>query len=147
MTGTRLDGPVLAAVNELSAAFAARDVALALACFAPGDDIGYVGSEHAERATGRVALEALLATVFARAEAYSWQPTAVSVREYGDCAYVIAEADGLVRTDAGEVVAFPYRVSGLLEPIDGRWRWRHCHGCEPGEAMDEPPGVDIPEPA
>jgi ketosteroid isomerase-like protein len=122
---------VLAAVAELSAAFAARDVTAALACFVAGDDIAYVGSEHAESASGRAALEALFKDVFSRDEAYSWQVTTASVREYGDCAYVIAEADAFAHTDAGETVAFAYRISGLLEPGTDGWRWRHCHGCEP----------------
>lgn len=120
-----------AAVRELSAAFAARDVTAALACFVPDDEIGYVGSEHAEAATGRRAVADLFARVFARDEAYSWEATAATVRECGDSAYLIAEADGLVRGDDGELAPFPYRVSGLLHLVGGRWLWRHCHGCEP----------------
>ena len=49
----------------------------------------------------------------------------------GKSAYLFAEADGLARTDAGETVPFPYRISGLLEPVAGRWLWRHCQGAEP----------------
>ena len=123
--------PVLAAVAELSAAFARRDVTAALACFVDGDDIGYAGSEHAESATGREAVAALFGQVFGRDEAYSWEVTTASVREYRDAAYVIAEADGFAHTDAGGIVPFGYRISGLLEPTAGGWRWRHCHGCEP----------------
>ena len=123
--------PVLTAAAELSAAFTARDVAAALACFVPGDDIAYVGSEHTESASGREAVAALFAEVFGRDEAYSWEVTAASVREYADCAYVIASAEGFAHADAGGVVPFAYRISGLLEPSDGRWRWRYCHGCEP----------------
>ena len=122
---------VLAAAAELSAAFAARDAAAALACFVPDDDIAYVGSEHSESASGRDAVEALFHEVFARDEAYSWEVTTASVREYRDCAYVIAAADAVARTDAGEVIRFAYRISGLLEPGPEGWRWRHCHGCEP----------------
>jgi len=126
---------IVAAADRLSAAFAARDVAAALACFVTDDDIRYSGSEHAENAAGRAAVEALLTKVFARDEAYSWQITTASTREYTDCAYLFAEADGLLRTDAGGLVPFPYRISGILELHSGRWRWRHCHGCEPhGEA-------------
>ena len=131
VTRSGLDGTVLAAAADLSAAFAARDVAAAMACFVTGGDIGYVGSEHTESAAGRAAVEALFATVFARAEAYSWQVTASSIRQYRDCAYLIAAADGFAHTDLGGIIPFPYRISGLLEPVDGRWRWRHCHGCEP----------------
>jgi ketosteroid isomerase-like protein len=122
---------VVAAAERLSAAFAARDLAAALACFVPDDDIGYAGSEKAEQATGRDGVTALLTTVFARDEAYSWQVTTALVREYGPAAYLYAQADGLVHTDAGETVPFAYRISGVLEPLAGQWRWRHCYGCEP----------------
>lgn len=125
-----MTGPA-AAVRELSDAFAARDLGAALACFAPGDDVGYAGSEQAETATGRAALTALLTDVLGRDEAYSWAATSVTVHEQGTAAYVFAEADGSVRTDAGATDAFAYRVSGLVERVGDRWLWRHCHGCEP----------------
>ncbi len=125
-----MSGPE-SAVQELSDAFAARDLDAALACFAPGDDVGYAGSEQAETATGRPALTALLTGVFSRDEAYSWAATAVKVHELGHAAYVFAEAEGSVRTDAGALDTFPYRVSGVVERVGGRWVWRHCHGCEP----------------
>jgi SnoaL-like protein len=76
-------------------------------------------------------VEALFSTLFARDEAYSWQVTRALVREYDDCAYLFAEADGVVHTHAGATVPFPYRISGVVEELDGRWRWRHCQGCEP----------------
>jgi ketosteroid isomerase-like protein len=124
-------GDAAHAVRALSDAFAARDLDATLACFAAGDDVGYAGSEQGETATGRAALSCLLTEVFARDEAYAWTATTVTVRAYGSIAYVFAEADGEVRTDAGEREAFPYRVSGVLERADGRWLWRHCQGCEP----------------
>ncbi len=125
-----MTGPI-EAVRDLSAAFAARDLPAALDCFAPGDDIGYAGSERAESAAGREALTALLGDVFGRDESYAWQPLSATVHEYGTSAYVFAEAEGLVRTDAGEAETFPYRVSGVVELVDGRWLWRHCQGGEP----------------
>ena len=125
------DASVIAASERLSAAFAARDVVAALACFVTDHDIGYVGSENGENAAGRTAIEALLKDLFARDEAYSWQVTNAVVREYGDGAYLFAEADGLARTDAGQTVPFAYRISGILECVGGCWKWRHCHGCEP----------------
>ena len=121
----------LTAVDRLSAAFAARDVDAALDCFVAGDDIGYAGSERAETATGRGAVSALFKAVFARDEAYSWRVTEARVHVYGDGAYLFAEAEGMARTDAGETVPFPYRISGVLEEDGGRWRWRHCQGAEP----------------
>jgi ketosteroid isomerase-like protein len=125
-----MGGPI-EAVAALSDAFAARDLDAALACFVPGDDVGYAGSERTETAAGREALTALLADVFGRPEAYAWTTTAATVHEYGAGAYVFAEADGQVRTDAGETETFPYRVSGVVELVGGHWRWRHCQGGEP----------------
>ena len=119
------------AVERLSAAFAARDVAAALACFLPDQEIGYAGSEHGESATGRIAVESLLKDVFARAEAYSWTIRSTTVHLSGAAAYVFAEVDGLVTGDDGELTAFPYRISGLLEAAGDDWLWRHCQGCEP----------------
>jgi ketosteroid isomerase-like protein len=119
------------AVRDLSAAFAARDLDAAMACFVPGDDLGYAGSEKGETATGRDALTALLGKLFLRDEAYAWSVTATTVHPHGDRAYVFTEADGSVRSDAGVTDSFPYRVSGLVELAGGRWRWRHCQGGEP----------------
>ncbi|WP_433378361.1 YybH family protein [Actinoplanes sp. CA-142083] len=119
------------AVRDLSAAFAARDLSAALACFVPGDCVGYVGSERGETASGRDALTALLGKVFLRDEAYAWKETAATVHRHGDQAYVFTEAEGEVRSDAGVVSEFAYRVSGLVELVGGRWLWRHCQGGEP----------------
>ena len=125
-----MTGPVQA-VRDLGDAFAARDLAAALACFAPGDDVGYAGSERAERASGRTALTALLGAVFRRPEAYGWQVRETTVHLAGARAYVFAEADGVAHADDGTTEVFPYRVSGLVEQVDGRWLWRHCQGSEP----------------
>lgn len=125
-----MTGPI-EAVHDLSAAFARRDLAGALACFVPGDDVGYAGSELGEAATGRAALASLLGEVFGRDEAYAWQVTGATVHEYGPAAYVFTEAQGRVRTDTGDEDVFPYRVSGVVELVEGRWLWRHCLGGEP----------------
>jgi ketosteroid isomerase-like protein len=122
---------VLSASDHLSAAFAARDVDAALDCFVPSDDIGYTGSERSENAAGRGAVSALFKAIFTRDEAYSWRVTTARVQVYDGYAYLFADADGVARTDAGEMVTFPYRISGLLEEVGGRWRWRHCQGAEP----------------
>jgi len=132
----------LDAVRDLSDAFAARDLDAAIACFVPGDDIGYAGSERDETATGRDALTGLLGRVFLRDEAYAWTVTGATVHRYGAHAYVLAEADGLVRADSGASDEFPYRVSGVVELVDGRWRWRHCQGAEPCAQLTLEPEID-----
>ena len=125
-----MNGPAQA-VQDLSEAFAARDLDAALGCFVPGDEIGYAGSERDETATDRGGVAALLGKVFARDESYSWEPTAIVVHHYGPTAYVFAEADGLVRHDDETQEFFAYRVAGLVELVNNRWLWRHCQGSEP----------------
>ena len=122
---------IVAVLDRLGTAFGDRDVATALSCFVADDDITYVGSEFGEAAAGHVLVGALLARAFARPEAYSWRVRQSRVHRYGDCAYVLAEADGEVVTDTGEQSRFPYRISGVLEPGEDGWRIRVCHGCEP----------------
>jgi ketosteroid isomerase-like protein len=127
-------GPIQA-VHDLSDAFAARDLDAALSCFVADDEIGYAGSERDETANDRHALIALLGKVFTRDEAYSWQTSTVTIHRYGPTAYVFAEADGVAHPDQGEPETFPYRVSGIVELMDGKWLWRHCVGSEPTQPL------------
>jgi hypothetical protein len=125
-----MSGPIQA-VHDLSEAFAARDLDAALGCFVPDDEIGYAGSERDETANDRGGVAALLGKLFAREEAYSWEPTTVTIHQYGPTAYVFAEANGLSRRDGEEDEVFPYRLTGLVELVNNRWYWRHCQGSEP----------------
>jgi ketosteroid isomerase-like protein len=125
-----MTGP-MQAVHDLSEAFAARDLDAALACFVPDDEIGYAGPEREETANDRGGVAALLGKLFAREEACSWQPTTVTIHQYGPTAYVFADANGVHRRDDGSEEHFAYRVSGLVELMNNRWRWRHCQGSEP----------------
>jgi len=124
------------AVDRLGAAFLAQDVAAALDCFVPGEDITYVGSEAGERASGRAGLVALFGELFARPEAYTWRIRELSAHRYGDLAYLLAEVDGAEVTADGTAEEFGYRLSGLLELVDGGWRWRVCQGSEPSVQED-----------
>lgn len=127
-----MSGPIQA-VHDLSNAFAARDLDAALGCFVPDDEIGYAGSEREETATDRGGVAALLGKVFAREEAYSWEPTTVTIHQYGHTAYIFAEANGLSRHEDDTEEFFPYRLTGLVELVNNRWYWRHCQGSEPTE--------------
>jgi hypothetical protein len=132
--GPSMIGPIQA-VWDLSDAFATRDLDAALACFVPDDEIGYAGSEDGETATDRAALTELLSVLFKRDETLSWEAATVTVHQYGTTAYLFADALGAALPDEG---SFAYRGSGLLEIINGRWLWRHCHGYRPAPAGSDP---------
>jgi hypothetical protein len=131
MTASDMTGSLAASVDRLGAAFAARDVDAALGCFVPDDHIAYVGSEAGERAEGRAGVTALFAALFARPEAYTWRAREVCARRYDGAVFLLAEADGVAMSDSGEREAFGYRVSGVVELVNGVWRWRVCQGSEP----------------
>lgn len=121
---------VTGSINRLGAAFRAKDVAAALACFVDDDDITYVGSEQGESAYGRSAVATLLDELFSRAESYGWQARNAIVHRIDAGAFVIADADG-IEEGPTSTEPFAYRVSGLLELVDGDWRWRAVQGSEP----------------
>ena len=125
-----MSGP-LQAVHDLSTAFESRDLEAALACFVPDDEIGYAGSEREETAIDRGGVAALLGKLFSREEAYSWEPTTITIHQYGPTAYVFAEANGMSRHDDETDEYFAYRLAGLVELVNNRWLWRHCQGSEP----------------
>jgi ketosteroid isomerase-like protein len=128
---------VLEMVDRLGQAFLARDVEATLACFVPEDDITYVGSEAGESATGRAAVRELLAGLFARPEAYSWQATSATVHSLPGAAFVIADADGAEHGADGTVEPFAYRITGLLSRrSSGAWLWRAVQGSEPTLGAD-----------
>ena len=131
---------VLELVDRLGRAFLDQDVEAALACFVPDDDITYFGSESGESATGRESVRALLAGLFARDEAYTWQATSATVHSLPGAAFVIAEADGAEHAPDGTVEPFPYRITGLLSRrSSGAWLWRAVQGAEP--TTDSAPGT------
>src|SRR3954471_16117957 len=94
---------VVELVDRRGRTFLTRDVEGALACFVPDDDITYVGSEAGESATGRTAVRELLAGLFARPAAYTWQTTSATVHTLPGGAFVIAEADGAEHAPDGIV--------------------------------------------
>jgi len=121
---------VAEALEALSRAFASRDVEAALACFADDDSVLYSGSEVGEVAAGRDEIRSLLAGLFARGSAYSWDVTELWASSRGDLALVTAEAVGHSHNaEGGE--DFAYRLTGVLSRGADGYRWLEPHGAEP----------------
>ncbi len=121
-------------VDMLGEAFKSRDVTTVLECFAADGDVLYAGSEAGEVAIGAAALTTLLERLFARDERYSWKSGTTHVLACTAGALVVAEAALTVHAvaDGTTIEAdVPYRVSGLVEKVHGRWLWRTCQGAEP----------------
>ena len=96
-------------------------------CFLEDEDSALHGSEVGESLFGRENIRAFLATLFAKAGSarFTFGERRASIS--GDIAWFVADAQVAV----GAAVVAPYRVSGILERRDGRWRWRLFNGSEP----------------
>ncbi len=117
---------VLERFNE----FVATKNSQVLAEFAPGEDVLLIGSDAGEISKGRQALQAFFERIFAREVTFSWEWDRLEVSSAGDLAWFFAEG-WVVLTTAKEQRKAPYRTSGVLERLDGRWLWRQYHGSEP----------------
>jgi MFS family permease len=131
---------VLDAFEQLTRAFAERDVHALLECCS--DEISYAGSEDGEQATGRADVTELLTEVFGRPEAYvfTWRPALIGVE--GEAAWLLARGTGTVRpddpvADSQHPETFEYRLSGVLRRENSSWRWVLVHGGEPTAAVDQ----------
>jgi len=108
---------------------AARDRAV-LQEFAAGDAVHLVGSDAGEIAAGRQELEAFFTRIFAKEARFSFAADRVDGWQAGDLVWFFAEGV-MVVAQAGAEERRPYRITGVLEQEEGRWRWRHYHGAEP----------------
>ena len=89
-----------------------------------------VGSEPGEIARGREAIRALIAPIQARPGRVTWQWDSVDTTVEGDIGWLFAEGN-VVMEAAADPVRLPYRLAGVLQRLDGVWRWRLFHGSEP----------------
>jgi len=89
-----------------------------------------VGSEPGEIARGRVAIAALFAGIHARPYRVTWQWDSIDANIDGAIGWFFAEGSVVIE-DAGQQRRLPYRLAGVLEELEGQWRWRLFHGSEP----------------
>lgn len=133
------DSLAVAAVDTLGAAFLRGDPDTVLGHFASSGTVIYSGSERDEVAAGRPQLRSLLVDLFARDERYAWHTTSVVTTGDEHVLHLVAEATLRVHAHAEGVTTvlaveeIPYRIVGTLERESVGWRWRVCHGSEPGQ--------------
>lgn len=125
---TGAESAVLEAIDRLRARLWQRDRAI-VDCFADGADTLLVGSEAVEVAYGRAEIAELFHSLFALPVHLrrDWGQRAVTVA--GDIAWFSADCDVVIADGAGEGRK-PYRMTGVLQCVDGVWKRRQFHGSE-----------------
>ena len=98
--------------------------------FASGDDVLLIGSDDGEIARGPQEIKRFFDRIFAGSSTFSWEWSRIHVSEAGNIAWFFADGQVIVDSPEGQAKA-PYRITGVLEKIGDRWRWRHYHGSEP----------------
>ena len=121
-----------AALRRFAEHVSHRDVEAVVALF--HDDGVLFGSEAREWAVGSTAIRLLLASLFARPQTYSWADWEPLITgSAGDVIWFVSPATLLERVDGVET-GFPYRLSGVLQPVDDQsWLLRQLNGSEPAD--------------
>jgi ketosteroid isomerase-like protein len=127
-----VESEVLEAMDRLGARLWSRDLAI-MDEFVDDVDVLLVGSEDGEIARGRAAIEALMRGLFDLPMRLTWDWRRRTVSHIGDIAWVFADCE-VVLTFADGEKRKPYRMTGVLQRLAGRWRWRQFHGSEPAAA-------------
>jgi ketosteroid isomerase-like protein len=117
---------IFAAVDAFFDHLAERRLEETLAAFVPDRDAALYGSEVGEIAVGPEALRRFFESFYARPNGprFAVGERRASVR--GDVAWFTCAASVAI----GEVVAEPYRLTGVLERREGRWLWVLFNGSE-----------------
>ena len=119
---------VLAAVDALLSAIANGQLNEAMACFADGADVQFMGSEKGETFTGAAAIRAQLAMFFAEPYRIVFDFPERRVSAAGNVAWFTGEGSYRLTTGPEE---FPYRLIAILERRRERWLWQVFDGSEP----------------
>ena len=121
---------VLAAIEELGACLAARDLAGTLALMADDPDVTVIPSEGVEAHRGRAAVESFFGRIYAGPRRYSWLWRDQWVSAQGTWASFVALGDELVDVTGEERLVFSYCLTGTLVRRGGLWRFLLLHGSE-----------------
>jgi ketosteroid isomerase-like protein len=125
----------MAALERLNTLFWQRDAAI-LSEFA-ADDVALIGSEVSEVVAGREQVEQFLRRVLGQPAHHWWEWTTVHVSSRGSIAWLFADGS-IVIPGEGRQSRLPFRITGVLEEVDGKWLWRQFHAAEP--VPDRSPG-------
>jgi len=117
------------AVARVSAAFGARDVEAALACFAA--DAAVFGDDLGENAQGAEELRLFFDELFEEPYAMTWEPRSTYARSRGEVIWFVADTEAVLTYADGLVERLPFQLSGTLSRRRGRWSFELFNGTQP----------------
>jgi uncharacterized protein (TIGR02246 family) len=116
-----------ASLDQLATLVFQRDPA-ALSEFT--DDALLVGSERGEIAAGRAQLQSFFQQIFERPTRFSWEWDQIRASATDELCWFFAEGVVVTTNSEGQARA-PYRLSAVVQRVQGHWMWHQFHGSEP----------------
>ena len=121
------EAEILAAIDRFLGALAGRRLDEVIDAFSEDADTYLYGSEVSEIVIGPAAIRRFFERFFQARAGPRFTLGARNVSVSGDIAWFVAECEVVV----GDQTVAPYRLCGVLQRRDGRWRWRLFNGSEP----------------
>jgi uncharacterized protein (TIGR02246 family) len=127
---------VKAALERLADAYASRDLAKFMACFAPDADVVLYGTGADEKRVGPEAIRTQVERDWAQTETAAMVFSWMSVSAAGPVAWAAVDSAFHLRA-SGQGIDLPARVSFVLERRAGTWQIVHAHFSVPAEGQEE----------
>lgn len=132
---------VIGALNELMEVWEERDVDAILSFFAPSPTVSLYGTGADEKRVGLDEIREQIDRDFSQSESLScklvWNLVGIS----GPVAWVASDVEIHFKAPNQDEMAFPARLTTVLQNYDGRWLCEHLHlsaaaaGQEEGESF------------
>lgn len=130
------EAAVRAVLDTFAERYARRDLEGLLALHVPDSDVMMYGTGEDEKRVGRAAIQAQFERDWAQTEAsalvYGW----TSVSATGSVAWAATDAIFQVKA-RGRELAFPVRITWLLERRGDQWLIVHTHTSFPAQEQEE----------
>lgn len=124
---TTKEATVIGALNDFMEAWESRDVDAILSSFAPSATVSGYGTGADEKRVGLDEIQTQLERDFSQSELLSvtldWNLVGIS----GQVAWVASDVTIRFKLAGHDEMAFPARLTSVLQNYDGRWLMEHFH--------------------
>lgn len=124
---TTREAEVIGALNEAMEAWETRDMDAIMSGFAPSSTVTIYGTGADEKRVGPDEIRTQLERDFSQSESLNvtldWNMVGVS----GSVAWVASDVTIRFKVPGADEMAFPARLSSVLQNYDGRWLFEHFH--------------------
>jgi ketosteroid isomerase-like protein len=124
---TTKEAAIIGALNDMFRTYEARDLDAALSYFAPSATVSLFGTGADERRVGLDEVRYQMERDFAQSEGISFNLDWSLVGISGSVAWVASDITIAFKVSGQPEMAFPARLSVVLQDYDGRWLAEHFH--------------------